>query len=58
MAEMGFKSFNEMIGQSQMLDKRWDRAMESKRYRFKQVLYKPLTDKGEKFITARIKIIT
>ena len=49
MAEMGFRSFNEMIGQSQMLDKKdvieqW----KAKGIDLSRVLYKPLTDKGEK----------
>ena len=49
MAEMGFKTFNEMIGQSQMLDKKdvieqW----KAKGIDLSRVLYKPETDEGEK----------
>ena len=49
MAEMGFKTFNEMIGQSQMLDKKdvieqW----KAKGIDLSRVLYKPETDEDEK----------
>ena len=49
MAEMGFKTFNEMIGQSQMLDKKdvieqW----KAKGIDLSRILYKPETSKNEK----------
>ena len=49
MAEMGFKTFNEMIGQSQMLDKKdvieqW----KAKGIDLSRILYKPETGKSEK----------
>ncbi len=56
MAEMGFKTFNEMIGQSQMLDKKdvisqW----KAKGIDLSKILYKPETEVNEKLYNCEVQ---